>query len=52
MNTDLATMSSQQLKVLGYEQFVLLQQTQNNLNLINAEIIKKNTSTQEIKNGK
>ena len=34
-------MSVSELKALAYDQFILLQQTQNNINILQAEIQKK-----------
>ncbi len=38
---DITTMTLEQLKALAYDQIVLLQQTQNNLALLQAEIKKR-----------
>jgi hypothetical protein len=38
---DITTLTIEQLKALAYDQILLLQQTQNNLNLIQAEIKKR-----------
>jgi len=42
---DITKLTIEQLKALGFDQMVLLQQTQNNLNLILAEIEKRKQAT-------
>ena len=44
---DISTLTIEQLKALAYDQIVLIQQSQNNLNLIQAEIQKRMSMTQQ-----
>ena len=46
---DITTLTIEQLKALGFDQMVLLQQTQNNLNMILAEIEKRKGQAIEVK---
>ena len=41
-------MSVSELKALTYDQFILLQQTQNNINILQAEIAKKEGEKEKI----
>lgn len=44
---DISTLNMTELKALAYDQLVLLQQTQNNIRILEAEIQKRIAETEE-----
>lgn len=49
MQTDVTKMTVEQIKALAYDQIVLLEQAQNNLKILNAEIQKRLNEPKEVK---
>ena len=45
---DLSTLDLKELKALAYDQLVLLQQTQNNIRILEEEIRKRNQETTKL----
>ena len=50
MQNDISKMTVEQLKAFAYDQMMLLNQIQNNINIINQELAKRESS-KEVKDG-